>query len=234
MIAAQAPSLALSSTGVDYVAVGLVGGLLGACELLSRYRDEPWRAIANLSALGYVFVNVAASLLALLLVNVWKPTFGIDPQSDATKLHIVWILVAGLGAMAFFRSSIFTFRVGENDVPLGPSLIMQVLLDVTDRAVDRGRAGPRGVLVTEVMEGVDFSLASLSLPAYCFALMQNVSKDEQSAIAQQVTALATPNIPNEVKTYLLGLVLVNVVGESVLRAAVKSLKPHISAPPPPP
>lgn len=44
--------------------------------------------------------------------------------------------------MAFFRSSLFTIRVGDKDVPLGLGLILQVLLDVTDRAVDRGRADP--------------------------------------------------------------------------------------------
>jgi hypothetical protein len=224
----------MDGSTADYVIVFVVGGFLGLCELLSRYRDEPFRAVLNLPAIAYIMINAGAALLALLLINVWQPDFGLDPAKEAEKLRVIRILVAGLGAMAFFRSSIFNFRIGETDVPLGPSLIMQVLLDVTDRAVDRGRAAPRGAVVSEVMVDIDFEKASLALPAYCFALMQNVTKEEQSAIGQQVQALNTPNISPPIRSYLLGLVLLNIVGETVLREAIKHLRPHITVPPPPP
>jgi hypothetical protein len=217
----------VGSSGIDYWIVAAVGALLGLCELLSRYRDEPIRAIVNVSAGAYIVINAAAGLLALLLLNVWKVDFGLTAD-DAVKLRVMLILAAGLGAMAFFRSSFFTFRIGDKDVPLGLGLIMQVLLDVTDRAVDRGRATPRAVAVTEIMKGIDFSKANLALPSYCFALMQNVSKDEQSAIGQQVTALATSNMSNPIRAYLLGLILLNVVGETVLRAAIDTLRPEIT------
>src|SRR5688572_24141135 len=161
----------MGSTGLDYWIVGLVGTLLGLCELLSRYRDEPIRAVLNVSALAYILINGGASLVALLLLNVWKVDFGLGPD-DAVKLRVMLILTGGLGAMAFFRSSFFTFRLGENDVPLGPGLIMQVLLDVTDRAVDRGRAAPRALAITGIMKEIDFDKAHLALPSYCFALMQ--------------------------------------------------------------
>lgn len=220
----------MGSTGLDYWIVGLVGTLLGLCELLSRYRDEPIRAVLNVSALAYILINGGASLVALLLLNVWKVDFGLGAEDDV-KLRVMLILTGGLGAMAFFRSSFFTFRLGENDVPLGPGLIMQVLLDVTDRAVDRGRAAPRALAITGIMKDIDFDKAHLALPSYCFALMQNVSKEEQSAIGQQVTALAQlgGSISGPVRSYLLGLILLNVVGETVLRAAIDTLRPHIQS-----
>jgi hypothetical protein len=218
----------MGSTGLDYWIVGLVGTLLGLCELLSRYRDEPIRAVLNVSALAYILINGGASLVALLLLNVWKVDFGLGPD-DGVKLRVMLILTGGLGAMAFFRSSFFTFRLGDSDVPLGPGLIMQVLLDVTDRAVDRGRAAPRALAITGIMKEIDFDKAHLALPSYCFALMQNVSKEEQSAIGQQVTALSQlgGSISGPVRSYLLGLILLNVVGETVLRAAIDTLRPHI-------
>jgi hypothetical protein len=219
----------MGSTWKDYLIVAAIAASLGLCELWSRYRDEPYRAVINLPAIAYILINAGAGAIALLLINAWKPNFGVNPQTDVVKLHVIWILVAGLGAMAFFRSSFFTFRLGEKDVPLGPSLIMQVLLDVTDRSVDRGRAAPRALLVADVMSGIDFDKAVLALPAYCFALMQNVSKEEQSAIGQQFTTLNSSSIAPEIKSYLLGLVLLNVVGEAVLRAAVKTLKAQISS-----
>ncbi len=233
----------MDSQGADFLIVAIVGGLLGMCELLSRYRDEPWRAIYNIPAIVYVLINAVAATLALWLLNVLEPRFGLDPVKDADKLRLTWILVGGLGAMAFFRSSFFIFRVGDKDVPLGPSLIMQVLLDVTDRAVDRGRAAPRGMFVSDIMNGIDYDKASLALPAYCFALMQNVTQQEQSTIGQQVNALKSSTMIPEIKIYLLGLVLLNIVGEEVLKEAVKNLRAHLAigsavpaplpAPPPP-
>lgn len=221
----------MGSTAIDFWIVGAVGALLGMCELLSRYRDEPIRAILNFSAAAYIVINSGAGLVALLLLNVWMVDFGLDPAVDGGKLRVMLILTGGLGAMAFFRSSFFTFRIGENDVPLGPGLIIQVLLDVTDRAVDRGRATPRAVAITGIMKDIDFDKAHLALPSYCFALMQNVSREEQSAIGQQVTALGTSSISAPIRSYLLGLILLNVVGETVLTAAIDTLRPHIVATP---
>lgn len=218
----------MAASWIDYFIVGLLGAVLGLCELLSRYRDEPIRAVLNASAGLYITINALAALLALLLLGVWHVSFGLDPGSDPLKLRAVSILTAGLGAMAFFRSSFFTFRVGENDVPLGPGLVMQVLLDVTDRAVDRGRAAPRALAINRIMAGIDFNKAHLALPAYCFALMQNVSREEQAAIGQQVTALGTSTISMSVRSYLLGLILLNVVGEAVLKAAIDTLRNEIS------
>jgi hypothetical protein len=58
----------------------------------------------------------------------WK--LGFEDNPDA--LRWIRVVLAGTGAMAFFRSSLFTIRVGDKGVPLGLGLILQVLLDVTD------------------------------------------------------------------------------------------------------
>jgi hypothetical protein len=209
-----------------YLYVGLIGMLVGITELLSRYRDSPWKALLNAPAAIYVLVNISASLLALLLIEVFKWSFTDDPT--ASKEQWVRVLVAGVGAMSFFRSSLFTFRVGDKDVPLGPGLIFQVLLDVTDRAVDRARAKPRSLAVARIMSGVSFPKAQAALPAYCFALMQNVTADEQAAFGKQVAQLsATTTMTDTVKSLALGPALINLVGDAVLLAAVESLKDEI-------
>jgi hypothetical protein len=70
--------------------------------------------------------------------------------------------------MAFFRSSLFTMKVGEADVAVGPGIFFQVLLHATDRACDRGRAEPRSVLAKSIMSGVLFKQARDALPSFCF------------------------------------------------------------------
>src|ERR1051326_6179705 len=61
----------------DYVAVALLGALVGGAELVSRYRDAPARALYNVPAAVYIFLNVAASGIALAIIHLsgWK--FGI-------------------------------------------------------------------------------------------------------------------------------------------------------------
>lgn len=209
-----------------YCCVALVGLLVGVTEVLSRYRDSPWKALWNTPAIVYVIVNVGASLLALLLIETFEWKFTANPTS--TQEQWVRVLVAGLGAMAFFRSSLFTFRVGDKDVPLGPGLIFQVLLDVTDRAVDRARAKPRSLSVAKIMTGVSFEKAQSALPTYCFALMQNVSADEQATFGRQIAQLAAATTMSDaVKSLALGLALINVVGDAVLLAAVEALQGEI-------
>lgn len=206
--------------------VAMIGLLVGTTELLSRYRDSPWKALLNFPAGIYVSVNVGASVLALLLIEIFGWTF----TDSATSEKELWVrvLVAGVGAMSFFRSSLFTFRVGDKDVPLGPGLIFQVLLDITDRAVDRARARPRSLAVAKIMSGVSFQKAQLALPTYCFALMQNVTAEEQSTFGKLVTQLSgSTNMTDTVKSLALGLALLNVVGDAVLTAAVASLDSEI-------
>ena len=47
---------------LDWAAVALLGGIVGASELISRYKDDPAAAIRTWPARFYVALNGAASL----------------------------------------------------------------------------------------------------------------------------------------------------------------------------
>lgn len=204
---------------LDWIAVAALGALVGASELISRYRDAPEAALQTWPALGYIAVNVAASLGALGLIdaNKWFPQ-----QTELTK-----VLIAGVSAMAFFRTSLFTIRAGDRDIGVGPSGFLQIFLAAADRAVDRQRAAARSDGVGQVMNGVDYAKASKVLPPYCLALMQNVSPEDQQQLARALEALDRQNADPSVKVLLLGLELINVVGVDVLTTAVQSLGSQI-------
>ena len=108
--------------------------------------------------------------------------------------------------------------------------MLQVILSAADRACDRLRAGPRSARVFGIMRGVSFDRAKLALPLHCFALMQNVSTAEQTQLMQTLDTLATKSMTDEVKSYNLGLLMMNVVGEDVLEKAVSVLGPLILGP----
>jgi hypothetical protein len=217
----------------DFVVAGIFGLLIGSTELMSRYRDAPLESIKTWFAAFYIALNVTASLLALWLVRLFGVTFGMG--DDPLRLRWVQVLTAGLGAMMLFRSSLFIFRAGDRDVSVGPSSILEVLLEVLDRQVDRERAKKRARVVEEVMAEISFPQASMELPIIAFALLQNLSREDQESTHNKILKLSSSNVSNAAKSNALGLALIDAVGEEVLRASVKIFKRDIQleqAPPP--
>jgi hypothetical protein len=153
---------------LDWAAVAMLGGVVGASELISRYKDHPGAAIQTWPAIFYIAINSAASVgaLGLIQANRW---FG--------PSRWIQILMAGVGAMAFFRTSLFVVRAGDRDVGVGPSGFLQIFLTAADRAVDRKRAAARSDAVAAVMKDVDFDKALKALPPYCVVLMNVVGVD---------------------------------------------------------
>lgn len=204
----------------NYFFVLLIGATVGATELMSRYRDAPFQPLLSIPGALYMVVNAGAAILAYYLLGVLAGPLSDDGDKDA----VYRVLLAGLSAMAFFRSGIFTIRMGDSDVAVGPNLVLQILLQSLDRTYDRIRATPRSECASSIMAGVEFDLAKEALPSFCLSLMQNVSQSERLAVAAEVKALAeAQTMSNEAKSLNLGLTLLNVVGERTLEAAVAAL-----------
>jgi hypothetical protein len=217
----------------DSLVAGFFGVLVGVGELVSRYRDAPASALKTRSAVLYMALNALAAVVAIGLMKAFGWTFGAtDPQA----LRWMRVLAAGFGSMALFRTSLFTIRAGDQDVGIGPISFLQVVLGATDRAVDRVRARDRANVVKKIMAGIDFDKAYQALPAYAFALMQNLPETDQTLLGRQVGLITKAEMKGEVKTLMLGLALMNLVGEDVLLAAVESLRKDVEKekqPPPP-
>jgi hypothetical protein len=160
---------------LDWAAAAVLGGAVGLSELISRYKDHPGAAIRTWPAGVYIAINGVASAgaLGLIQVNGW---FGASRWTQ--------ILMAGVSAMAFFRTSLFVVRAGDRDVGVGPSGFLQIFLGAADRAVDRQRAAARSDAVAKVMKGIDYDKAKGALPEYCLALMQNVPDEDQQALGR--------------------------------------------------
>jgi hypothetical protein len=203
---------------LDWAAAALLGGLVGISELVSRYKDAPAAALRSLPAIFYIAINAAASALALMVIH-----------SNPTWFTSRWqqVLAAGISSMALFRTSLFTVRVGDRDIGVGPSSFLQIFLHAADRAVDRMRAAVRSSAVGQIMDGLDYAKAFRALPPFCLALMQNLSDEDQQRLAKTLAALDASDVEPAVKLRLLGLALMNAVGGDVLTAAVGSLKGQI-------
>jgi|GEM_PF-3047525 len=203
-----------------FIAAGYIGAMVGIGEIVARYRDAPDRALRTISAGLYIAINAIASVVAMYAV--W--TFNLALAATGPRTMIQQIFLAGFGAMALFRTSVFTVRVADHDIGIGPVAFLQVILGATDRAVDRIRADARAAAISTSMAGVSFARAQAALPAFCLALMQNVPADEQNAVGTATKALiGSDELDDETKTRNLGLALMNVVGDKVLHTAVMHL-----------
>ncbi len=219
--------------GVFYLLATCLGCLVGASEIVSRYRDAPDRALRTSSAWLYIALNGVASLAAFALVRDLPALQGIGGTTDGPGKWLIQALAAGISAMALFRSSLFMVRVGNTDIGIGPAAFLQILLAATDRATDRARAKPRAAAVQKIMGGISFALAKEALPSLCFGLMQGLTPEEQVTFGVTVKALESSSMEDAFKANSLGLSLMNLVGEDVLSQAVTMLRADITAKPKP-
>ncbi|MFG1999813.1 hypothetical protein ACGFNU_11770 [Spirillospora sp. NPDC048911] len=199
--------------------------LVGVAELISRYRDHPGKLVRVPSTWAYVLINGAAGAGSLLLLHTFDWKLGV-PRPDMAGA--AQVLAASLGSMMIFRSAVFTVRVGDEDVAVGPSTLLSALLAAADRGVDRMQAKARANEAGEIMKDISFRKARLALPTYCLGLLMNVSAEDQAALRTAVDALSgADEMTDRQKALNLGLLLINVAGPDVLRAAVGTLRSEI-------
>lgn len=205
----------------NYIIVLCIGLATGATELMSRFQDRPFAALMSKPGLAYMALNGGAAALAYYLMVWWNIGAGSTPGGSG---EIQRVLIAGAAAMAFFRSGFFTTRIGDKDISFGPNLVLQVVLDALDRAVDRERANQRARLIVRIMGGVDFGQAKVNLTELCFSLMQNVREDERRKLTAEIDGIGKlEGLSDEARSMALGLRLMTIVGEDTLDAAGRNL-----------
>src|SRR5262249_54015255 len=95
--------------------VMVFGALVGASEIISRYRDDPWKPFSltsrTPSAGIYVLVNAGVAAATFLFIHF---------TDVLPKLGTPWqALVSGFGAMVLLRSKLLTIRTGsDEDIPI--------------------------------------------------------------------------------------------------------------------
>lgn len=212
----------------DLIFAAAFAGAIGFAELIQRYRDDPANLMGSVPATIYVCVNMAASVAAFNLVVAFDVF-----EKTTSHREIYEVMTAGFGSIAFFRSSLFTARVGGKDVDVGPSTLLRSLLEASDREIDRSQAGERMSGLPSIMDGVDFAKAKNALPMLCFTAAENVPREHQTQAGTAIREIdGTPDLSGAQRSVLLGAALIAVVGPEVLDKAVKALGDGIRLDPP--
>ncbi len=214
------------SDATCWTLVFIFGALVGFSEILSRYRDEPMRAAFNRFGLSYLAINgfIAVGAFAVLM-HYPKSIF---PAVAGDKFMTA--IVAGFGAMAVMRSKLFTFRSDDGkEYAIGPSIVIDTILRVVDRKIDRLRASQRERLVFSRLKDVsNFSAAADYLTASLLSF-QNLSQDEKRDIAAVIAQYRNQAAwPDALKTMALGFTFLTLAGEENFDEVVKDLTQYIS------
>lgn len=204
------------------LAAFLFGALVGATEIGSRYRDEPLKTIVSPYGLIYTVLNGAISLLALLLILHYKNIFPfVGDGSDKLKAAIV----AGFGATLVMRSNIALIKTPDNkEIPIGPDLVIRILLQIIDTNVDRLRAVERQRILQQNFEKMqelgsfEKSFPFLFNSLLAFQNLDNTLKEQLSITFENYKKI---DAPEDVKRLALGFVFLTLVGESNFEAIVR-------------
>lgn len=214
----------MTATLPDYLWACAFGAVAAVGELLSRYRDAPWRAVRQLPGVLYLVVNALSGVFGLWVVYLLNLKFGLT-EEDAIRW--VRVLADGCSSLAILRSSVFVVKAGDKDIPIGPAAALQAILTSLDRAVDRANAARRARFVADVLPpNLRLEAKRLRfLTSYSLGLMQNVSADEQKQVRLLIDGvLADTKLTLHEKLVLVCLQLLPFIGFDLMATAVEQVR----------
>lgn len=203
----------------------VIGTGTALVELLSRYRDEPFKVIAQ-SHFAWIYL----ALNGVLALGAYWVLLTSDWAADATQVDRLGLSIsAGLGAAVVLRSRVFTARLGDEQVSIGPGYVVDQLLAIIDRQIDRRRALQRVQIVVEAMDCKDFEKAKTFASTMITGSRQNLTLQEQKDLAAQIREVQDRRIGDQEKAYALGFILLDFMGEEFLDEIARRL-PTLSLP----
>lgn len=230
-----------------YLIAGAVAGVVGFADIITRYKDNPWRAVATFAAWIYIIVNVGfgvtAYWLAMVLGAVDVGELRLPDEPGLTDELVTSGLVVGFGAILILRAVAFKLAIGGQDNALGPSTIVDALLAACDQWIDRDLAHNKDKRVREMMSEVSYASARVFIPQYGLALLQQ-NEERVRRLADFIAGIDAYKkddgglTADAERAFLFGNALINMFGYEVAKGVVDGFRKQLSlslpAPPPPP
>ncbi|HSI71538.1 MAG TPA: hypothetical protein VK934_00045 [Fimbriimonas sp.] len=203
----------------------ILGMVIGATELLNRYRDTV-NIVSRRPGVLYMLLNGLVAIVAygILLSFDWPTGYKGD------QVYIVRVVAATFGGMAVLRSSFFNVKIGDETVSVGPNAVVQTLLRTIDRQVDRLRARERVCSAVMFTEDLDFATSVGALPPVVLSLLQSMEPGEASKFAEAMDDLKNSPFSERIKLVLLALQIITLAGEEVTQEAITQLGTNLKPP----
>ena len=211
---------------LNYVLLSaLCGVLVGASEIMARYRDEPFRAAFWCGAgLVYLSLNAIISVIAYYFLCAYGDKILIGLKDD----NLLRSIVAGFGGMIILRSKLFNFKTeaGE-DYAFGPDAVLSVFLKSIDRGIDRARSAQRLSLVARHIDLIEDPEAAPDLFITSLASFQNLTDSDKQDIVEIIKDLRLKD--PKLKLMALSFGFLNIGGQSNYKKLMTQLKHFIDS-----
>ena len=207
----------------------LFGVLVGAAEIIVRYRDEPFAATFSGPGISYLALNGVISAASYFLLIFYDKSI----LPGLTGDRLLTSIVAGFGAMIVMRSKLFSFKTeGGEDYAIGLDAVLSTFLTSVDRRIDRNRSSKRQQLVYEEIVQIrgDPSKAAEFLRT-SLASYQNLSDVEKRELNDVILKLQQENLDSHLKLMAMSFGFLNISGEANFKELMKHLKNYIDLPP---
>lgn len=221
----------LVSDHTYYLLLAIVfGAMVGASEIMSRYRDEPFRAIFSPPGRIYMLLNGLISAFAYLLLLKYRSAVLPALSTD----NLMTSVFAGFGAMMFMRSKLFSFRTeGGESFSVGPDAVLSTFLNSVNRRVDRFLSDIRqDIVYQEAVTILRPEDAPKFLEIYLTAY-QNIPADEKKGLAEDIQAvLNRTDLDPKLKLMAISFGFMNIGGHRNFRSLMALLRRYQSPPAP--
>ena len=195
----------------------LLGMVTAFAEIISKFRDEPIKALRMPHALLYHLLNGAIAAFALKVLVVFS---GPDVIAD-TQQQLKAVVISGLGSMLIMRSKLFNIKVAGEDVSFGPEQIINIYFRFMEAAIDRLRAQDRIEFVKSKLGNINpvkvFDYAVTMLLA-----SQALDDKARKECIEGVKALKDgefKDLSPKLRSYRLGFLLLDNMGENFVTTA---------------
>jgi hypothetical protein len=218
-----------TSTNRYYWVAAVFGMVVGASEIVSRYRDEPMSAVLSLPGLFYLTINGAIAAAAYHLLDHYQSA--IFPAFQKNRPGLTCI-VAGFGAMAVMRSKLFHLKTpGGEEVAVGPDAVILVILRTVDNAIDRWRSVSRQSLVNRATQGVEYSARVAEFFKASLASYQNLSSQDKTELVKVIDDMTQKqDMDPQLKMMAIAFGFVNIGGENNFTQLMTDLNSFLKQP----
>ena len=213
-------SLAIGTPLRLYCYTFLLGMVTAFAEIISKFRDEPIKALRMPHALLYHLLNGAIAAFSLKVLIVFS---GPDVVANGQE-QLKAVVVSGLGSMLIMRSKLFNIKVAGEDVSFGPEQIINIYFRFMEAAIDRLRAQDRIEFVKSKMGSINpvkvFDYAVTMLLA-----SQALDEKARKECIDGVKALRDgefKDLSPKLRSYRLGFLLLDNMGENFVTKAFEN------------
>ena len=104
--------------------------------------------------------------------------------------------------------------MGDNDIAIGPAFLVDQLLALLDREIDRARARERTRLVLEATKGIAFAPTARYARTLILGSRQSFAAEQRAALSEKIRELESSDDDDEQKLLALGFEILNVMSQA--------------------